>query len=233
MENIPLIDYIQDFDDVWNEFFKENEKILENISNILQNKPEYYPSNDKVFNIFTKVKLNDIKVVIISKEPYSGTHNNIPITDGIPLSINEDLEIESNDIPCELKLIFKGLKSENSNYKFTKFQLDNWIKQGVFLMNSCFTVEKNKSNSHIKRNFWKPFIFKLIKKICDTNPDCIFIILGNEANLLTTYISNSCTKFVSEYPSNINISKFDGFKYMLKANDILIKKGLNPINWST
>lgn len=234
MEDL-ITDYINDCDESWNNFFNENYKILENISSILQNKDEYFPKNNEVFNIFSKIKLQNIKVVIIGKEPYSFLYENEPITDGMAFSMNRNINILDTDsrIPKELKIIFKGLSNLNKNYKFTSYSLDKWVDQGVFLLNSCFTVEHSKPNSHVKRNFWRPFIFKLIKTICENNPDCIFLIWGNDANFLSSYISGSCTKLITDYPSMISLDKFQGHIHMEEANKILIKKNKKPIDWST
>lgn len=230
-----LLDNINDVDPSWTEFFEENIKILENISTILENKDEYLPTNDNIFSIFSKIKLQDIKVVIIGKEPYCGFYNNEPITDGMAFSMNDNIDIYDTDsrIPSELKVVFSGLKKVNNTLKFETFSLDKWVEQGVFLLNTCFTVNKFKPNSHIQRNFWKPFIFKLIKKICETVTDCVFLIWGTDATFISSYISNSCTKYTSDYPSQINSSKFRGHVHMIDCNKYLEKRNKKPINWST
>lgn len=235
MEDDIITDYVYNCDESWNSFFNENIKIIENISSILQTKSKYLPKNSEIFSIFNKIKLNDIKVVIISKEPYSNIYENEPLTDGIGLSMNSNINISDTDnkIPKDLRIVYSKLQSINKSYKFTSYNLDKWVNQGVFLMNTCFTVEQFKPNSHIKRNFWKPFIFKLIKTICDNNPDCIFLLWGTDANFLSSYITNSCTKFTSDYPNMISLEKFNGHVHMEEANKILLKKDKTPIDWST
>jgi len=235
MSQDSLIDHIYSCDESWLSFFKDNVKILENISSILEEKSEYLPSNNDVLSIFSKVKLQDIKVVIIGKEPYSFFYENEPITDGTAFSMSRNISItdKNNNIPKELKIVFHLLSKLNKNYKFNTFSLDHWMKQGVFLINSSLTVEKFKPNSHVKRNFWKPFIYKVIKIIYETHPDCIFMLWGLEANLLSTYISNSCTKLVSDYPNDLSIDKFTGHLHMEETNKLLIKKNKKPIDWST
>lgn len=218
----------------WNYFFKENIKILENISNILENKNQYYPKNEDIFSIFEKINPNQIKIVIISKEPYSGEYENEPITDGIAMSMNRNIEIydDSKKIPLDLKIVFSKLKSLKNDIKFKTYSLDSWVKQGVFLINTCFTVEKFKNNSHIQRNFWKPFVFKLIKKITDVNPECIFLLWGSDAMYMASYIPNSCYKFVSDYPSLLN-DKFKGHMHLFEANKILEKQKKDKIIFDT
>lgn len=230
-----LIDHIYNCDDSWLSFMKDNVKILENISSILEGKNDYIPSNDEVLSIFSKVKLQNIKVVIIGKEPYAFLYEKEPITDGCALSMSRNISTsdKNNNIPNDLKIVFHQLCKINKNYKFNTYSLDHWMKQGVFLINSSFTVEKCKPNSHIKRNFWKPFIYKLIKIITETNPDCVFMLWGLEASFLNSYISNSCTKFLSDYPNQISMDKFTGHLHMEETNKILIKKNKKPIDWST
>jgi len=229
MSQDSILDHIP-YDDDWSQFFQENMKVLENISNILDNKcQEYFPKNEDIFSIFNKIKPKDIKVVIIAKEPYSGMFDNEPISDGIALSMNRKIQIfeQSNKIPLDLKIIFSKLKSIDPKLSFCSYSLDNWVEQGVFLINTCFTVEKFKAGSHIKRNFWKPFLFKLIKKITEVNPDCIFLLWGNDAIFM-----NGCYKFTSDYPSLIN-DKFKGHLHLFEANKILVKQNKIPIRFDT
>lgn len=228
-----MIDYIPDTNG-WESFFRENYKILDHISTILDDKDDYLPRNEDIFNIFHKIKPDEIKIVIIVKEPYSGLYEGEPITDGIPLSMNRNILIndDNSKIPNDLKIVFRKLKSLDQSLRFQTFCLDKWVEQGVFLMNTCFTVETFKNNSHIKRNFWKQFVFKLIKKIANSNPDCIFLIWGNDASFMNSYIPNSCYKFVSDYPSVMN-DKFTGHLDLMEANKILLKQKKQPINFST
>jgi len=228
-----MIDYVVDTNG-WESFFHENMKTLEHISSILDEKEDYLPKNEDIFAIFHKIKPEDIKVVIIAKEPYSGLYDGEPITDGIPLSMSRNILIndDSAKIPNDLKIVFRKLKSVDNTLRFQSFCLDSWVEQGVFLMNTCFTVEMFKNNSHIKRNFWKQFVFKLIKKIADVNPNCIFLIWGNDASFLNGYIPNKCYKFSSDYPSVMN-DKFTGHLHLMEANKILVKQNKQPINFST
>jgi len=70
-----------------------------------------------------------------------------------------------------LENIFKELKSDIPDFKIPNHgTLTGWAKQGVLLLNSCLTVEKNRANSH-KDKGWELFTvcFRDISLIVHSN----------------------------------------------------------------
>ena len=109
------------------EFIKE-ERLIKTI----------YPSANDLFNAFKLTDFKDIKVVILGQDPYHGEKEAM----GLSFSVRRGVRT-----PPSLRNIFKELK-DDLNITRTDTDLSDWAKQGVFLLNTVLTVEKDKANSH-------------------------------------------------------------------------------------
>ena len=78
-----------------------------------------------------------------------------------------------------LRNIFKELK-DDLNIDRCDTDLSDWAKQGVFLLNTVLTVEKDKANSH-KEIGWEIFTDYVIKEINDKLNNVVFILWGRQA----------------------------------------------------
>ena len=76
--------------------------------------------------------------------------------------------------PPSLRNIFKELKND-LNIDRCDTDLSDWAKQGVFLLNTVLTVEKDKANSH-KEIGWEIFTDYVIKEINDKLNNVVFIL---------------------------------------------------------
>ena len=127
----------------WDKILEEEFKktyFLELVSFI---KKEYkskiiYPKASDMFNAFKLTSYDDVKVVIIGQDPYHGEGE----AHGLSFSVKEGIKL-----PPSLVNIFKELESD-LEIKRTKGDLTDWAKQGVLLLNTVLTVEKDKPNSH-------------------------------------------------------------------------------------
>ena len=58
--------------------------------------------------------------------------------------------------------------------------LTDWAEQGVLLLNTVLTVEKDKPNSH-KGKGWEQFTDAIIKKVNEKDETIVFVLWGNKA----------------------------------------------------
>jgi uracil-DNA glycosylase len=110
--------------------------------------------------------------------------------------------------------------------------LEDWAKQGVFLLNTCLTVEEGKANSHSSKG-WEIFTDEVIKELNkDDNPK-VFILWGKNAISKKQLITNSNHLVLeSAHPSPLSAYRgFFGSKPFSKANAYLRSKGLEEIDW--
>ena len=157
-------------------YFKQ---ILKNVNELYQTKT-IFPLKKDVFNAF-RLSYKDIKVVILGQDPYHGEGE----AHGYAFSCLK------TPIPPSLKNIYKELYDDLHIQKdITNGDLTPWVKQGVMLLNTCLTVEKDKPNSH-KNLGWHTFTDEVIKKLNEREDPIVFILWGNNAREKKKYITNN------------------------------------------
>jgi uracil-DNA glycosylase len=116
--------------------------------------------------------------------------------------------------------------------KRTSGTLVDWANQGVLLLNTVLTVEKDRPNSH-KGKGWELFTDAIIKKINEKDDPVVFILWGNNAKAKKELITNKHHLVLeSSHPSPFSCRYgFEGSKPFSKANKFLIKNENKPINW--
>ncbi len=181
-----------------------------------------YPTFDNIFATFKNVEPDEVKVVIIGQDPYHGENQ----ANGMSFSV-------SNNVvrPPSLVNIFKELKND-LNIERVDNDLTDWNKQGVLLLNSLLTVERNKPLSHQYLE-WERFTDTIIKKLnCNSKP-IIFVLWGNNAKKKKILINTNIHYIIeSSHPSPLSAYRgFLGSKPFSQINNILIKNNFTKIDW--
>ena len=181
-----------------------------------------YPPAKDLFNAFRLTDFKDIKVVILGQDPYHGEKEAM----GLSFSVRRGVRT-----PPSLRNIFKELK-DDLKIERTDTDLSDWAKQGVFLLNTVLTVEKNKANSH-KDIGWEIFTDFVIKQINDKLNNVVFILWGRQARDKKRLITNPSHYIIeSAHPSPLSAyNGFFGSKPFSKTNNYLIAHGKTPINF--
>lgn len=176
-------------------------------------------------NIFRALKLTDydkVKVVILGQDPYHGEGE----ANGLCFSVNPDIKI-----PPSLKNIFKELKSD-LGIERANTDLSDWAEQGILLLNTVLTVEKDKAFSHRGKG-WEIFTDKIIEKLNEKEDGIVFVLWGNAARSKKTLLTNKIHKVVeSAHPSPLSYSRgFKDSKPFSKVNNLLKSMGKDEIKW--
>lgn len=183
-----------------------------------------YPEKDKVLYSLESMD-SDVKVVIIGQDPY----HNPGQANGLSFSVSKDCV----KLPPSLKNIFKELKSDIENVEISGHgDLSCWSKQGVLLLNSFLTVEKNKPSSHSKLG-WDLITDDIVSYLNNNYSNLVFILWGNYAQNKGKNIDR-CKHFVIEtpHPSPFSARKgFFGSKPFSKTNEYLYENNKSIINW--
>ncbi len=198
-------------------------KILHtNIINLYDHS-EIYPDKKLIFNAFKITSFNDVKVVILGQDPYHGEGE----AHGLSFSVNEGVKI-----PPSLKNIYNELYSDLNIEISTNGNLEKWAKQGVLLMNSVLTVEKDKPASH-KNIGWNILTDNVIKSLNEKETPVVFILWGNFAKEKKKLITNPKHLILeSVHPSPFSARNgFFGSKPFSKTNNFLEKNNMQGINW--
>ena len=187
-------------------------------------KKTIYPPGSLIFNAFDQTPFDKVKVVILGQDPYHGPGQAhglcFSVQDGIPPPpslINIYKEIEAD--------LGLGINPRNGN-------LTKWAHQGVLLLNAFLTVRANEPASHSKIG-WEEFTNSVIRKISDEKKGIVFILWGKFAQQKQMLIDET-RHFVlkAAHPSPLSASQgFFGCRHFSKTNELLVKQGLEPIDW--
>lgn len=202
MSNISVfLDSIDNIDNSWNDFLSsELVTLLKNIEkNILESKQKFTPETDKVLK-FLKVPLADVKVIILGQDPYpqDGVATGRAFEVGSLKSWND--KFSNISLKNIIRAIYFAYNNEYLKYSEIKDKIGKtfllkppyelfveWEKQGALLLNTSFTCEIGKSNSHEK--YWNIFTMSLLKYISKANPDIIWFLWGNNAKSIVADIN--------------------------------------------
>ncbi len=184
---------------------------------------DIYPPTENIFKAFELCDFQELKVVILGQDPYHGEGQ----AHGLAFSVPEGI-----DIPPSLKNIFKEIEDDLNLSLPDNGNLERWARQGVLLLNSVLTVQKNLAGSH--RNIgWEKITDSIIQMISEEKENVVFILWGNFAKGKEAFI-NKEKHFVltAAHPSPLSAYKgFFGCRHFSKANAYLEVKGIARINW--
>ncbi|WP_096024300.1 uracil-DNA glycosylase [Campylobacter lanienae] len=221
------LDLISYLDPSWQELLKDelNSQNFANIIKFLNSQTTtIYPPKELIFNAFNLCKPSDLKVIIIGQDPYHNPQEAMGLAFSVPQGVR---------IPPSLKNIFKELIDDiNSDILVNRSSdLSDWARQGVLLLNSALTVEKNRPASHAKIG-WQGFISGVIKIINLRFNHCVFMLWGNHAKALSPLIDpNSHLILQAAHPSPLARGAFFGSRHFSKCNEYLLAHSKTPIKW--
>ena len=182
-----------------------------------------YPPGGLIFNAFNTTPVSNVKIVIIGQDPYHGPNQ----AHGLCFSVQNGVPP-----PPSLINIFKELHDDIGMQIPNHGNLTKWAEQGVFLLNASLTVRAGEPMSHSKIG-WAIFTDTVIKKISDTKDHVVFMLWGKFAQDKKMLIDE--TKHLvlgAAHPSPL--SAFNGFfgcRHFSKANQYLVSKGIDPVDW--
>lgn len=181
-----------------------------------------YPPYSNIFNALRYTDYDEVKVVILGQDPYHDENQ----AHGLSFSV-----LDGVLKPPSLRNILKELE-DDLGIKRKGGDLTDWAKQGVLLLNSIMTVEKDKPLSH-KGKGWEIFTDNIIRYLNERNTPIVFILWGSYARSKKELITNPIHHIVeSVHPSPLSASRgFFGSKPFSKTNKYLKKDGLKEIEW--
>lgn len=181
-----------------------------------------YPKSVDLFKSLKETSYKDVKVVILGQDPYHGENE----ANGLCFSVNHGVRT-----PPSLQNIFKELKNDLGIVR-TDTDLSDWAKQGILLLNTVLTVEKDKAFSHRDKG-WEIFTDEIIKKLNEKDDPIVFVLWGSAARSKKVLLTNKIHKVVeSAHPSPLSYYKgFEGSKPFSKVNNLLKSVNKEEIRW--
>ena len=163
-------------------------------------------------------------MLILGQDPYHNEHQ----AHGLSFSVLPD----HKEIPPSLQNIYKELNSDLGCYIPDNGYLMKWAKQGVLLLNTVLTVRAHSANSHHGMG-WEQFTDAVIRGLNKLDKPIVYMLWGSPAQKKAEMLDNS-KQLVLKAPHPSPLSAYRGFfgcKHFSKANEFLIKNGIEPIDW--
>jgi len=207
-----------------NEFEK---RYMQDIQSFLKEQIEIgkiiYPKSENIFNALNSTPLDEVRVVIIGQDPYHWINQAHWLSFSVP---------EWEKIPPSLRNIFKELNLDLKKEIPSSWNLENWTKQWVLLLNAILTVEKEKPASHSKIG-WENFTNKIIETISSEKSWIVFLLWGAFAQKKDILIDNKKHHIIkTTHPSPFSAYRwFLWSKCFSKTNEILKSEWKKEINW--
>lgn len=229
-----MIDAVQHISPSWRPVFDYAMPELLHVQKVLDN-CVYYPKNKDIFTCFDLCPLENVKVVILGQDPYTGLDPSTgePQACGVSFATRRGCKTQPSvtNILNEIKREYteKGLEYPIPDHG----DLRDWCEQGVLLLNTALTVVPQKEGSHL--GIWQGFTEKIIRKINEQNPTCIYLLWGAPAQKKMSSLSETSIKLVASHPSPRSFKStkepFYGCGHFMKVNEILESSGREKIDW--
>ena len=182
-----------------------------------------YPRASNYFGALNLTPFADVKVVILGQDPYHGPGQ----AHGLCFSVAPEIPV-----PPSLINIYKELSTDLSIPVAEHGCLVSWAMQGVLLLNSVLSVEKNLAASHQGKG-WEQFTDKIIAQLNEHAEQIVFILWGSYAQKKGDFI-NTSKHLVIKAPHPSPLSAYRGFfghQPFSRTNEYLVSKGIAPIAW--
>lgn len=217
-----IADWSQQLDFIFKQDYYQ--QLLEFIEYESAHNKTIYPPKDQIFNAFDLSSFENTKVIILGQDPY----HNEGQAHGLSFSVPEGVSI-----PPSLRNIYQELLSDLDITPSQSGNLTHWASQGVLLLNSVLTVEKNSPGSHAKSG-WVDFTDTVIDILNDKKQNLVFLLWGAYAQKKAELIDqNKHLVLTAAHPSPFSAHKgFFGCKHFSQTNDYLKMHNQQPIDWT-
>ena len=109
--------------------------------------------------------------------------------------------------------------------------LTKWAEQGILLLNSVLTVEKDKAASHAGKG-WELFTDAVVRKLSQEKSGILFLLWGNYAKKKGAQIDRQKHIILeSAHPSPLSATRFFGCGHFARVNAIFRERGESEIQW--
>ena len=219
------------------------ERLEQEVSFIYSKHPEEIaPSLESIFRAFKETSLEQTKVIILGQDPYQTPG----LAQGLSFSIPKEIKPGWRAFPSSLRNISKALALDGYQ-ALPHGDLSSWASQGVLLLNATLTVQLNLAGSHAQlgwQDLTDVLLYQLAKK-----KSLIWMLWGAHAQKKLALIEKAHQEsgvkqeiLTASHPSGLSVYKTkEPFIYLgdqqscghfRKVNELLLQRGLKPIEWS-
>jgi len=198
-------------------------ELLNFLNNENTNNKIIFPPKGQWFRAFELTHFSNTKIVILGQDPYHGESQ----AHGLSFSVQGN-----TPIPPSLRNIYKELEGDIGLKASKNGNLTAWAKQGVLLLNSVLTVERNSPGSHANKG-WEIFTDSVIEMLSINKNNLVFILWGAYAQKKIALIDQGKHLILkAPHPSPFSAhTGFFGCKHFSKANNYLQSTNQQVVNW--
>jgi len=203
----------------WRDLLKGSLDLLDQIELELK-ESSFLPQHQDVMKCLS-FNPSEAKVLILGQDPYPNSDDAM----GLAFSTAR----RDGKLPASLKNIYRELVDDLDIPYPTSGDLSPWCKQGVVLLNRTLTCAEGESNSH-RDIGWREFTDQVVSVLAQQG--VVAILWGANAQEVEHHFPKSdCISSV--HPSPLSAYRgFFGSKPFSRANQVLVGKGRQPIDWS-
>lgn len=182
----------------------------------------YLPAGRHVLRAFEQ-PLDAVRVLIVGQDPYP--------TPGHPVGLSFSVAPDVRPVPRSLANIYTELSTDLGLPTPTTGDLTPWAERGVLLLNRVLTVAPGASGSHRGKG-WEQVTACAIDALVQRGGPLVAILWGRDARNLAPQL-HGIPVVESAHPSPLSArSGFFGSRPFSRTNDLLIRQGSQPIDWS-
>jgi uracil-DNA glycosylase len=170
-----------------------------------------------------------VRAVILGQDPYHGPGE----AEGLAFSVADGVKI-----PPSLRNIRQELVADLGLALPASGSLAAWAGQGVLLLNTCLTVERDRPASHARLG-WQALTEALIDRVAAQPQPKVFLLWGAHAQAVGPRVraAPGCNHVIaSNHPSPLSARRppvpFVGSRPFGAANAWLLAHGARPVDWS-
>jgi uracil-DNA glycosylase len=182
-----------------------------------------FPEPRNIFRAYTLTDFTAVRVVILGQDPYHGPGQ----ANGLAFSVAPPVPV-----PPSLHNMYQEIRNDIGAVSDTSGDLTHWARQGVFLLNTVLTVRHSTANSHRGKG-WEHFTGRTIEALGHREVPIVFMLWGRNAMAHESRIdADRHLVLKAPHPSPLSAhSGFFGCRHFSKANEFLIRHGMQPIQW--
>lgn len=185
----------------------------------------YLPAGPHVLRAFER-PLPRVRVLIMGQDPYP--------TPGHAVGLSFSVAPEVRPVPRSLANIFTELTDDLGVPRPESGDLTPWADAGVLLLNRVLTVRPGAAGSHRGKG-WEAVTecaIRALARAADAGQPLVAILWGRDARNLAPMLRPIPT-IESAHPSPLAArSGFFGSRPFSRADELLVRQGAEPIDWS-
>lgn len=187
------------------------------------------PDRGSLFRALSLIPENKVRVAIIGQDPYPQSK----FATGVAFSIGRD--VVPREFPPTLRTIFQEYCDDLGYTMPDHGCLEAWCSQGVLLWNAIPSCREGQSLSHDwPGNEWGYLTSEIIRRL--SNRGIVFAFLGTVARRYVHLVDRTkSVGVVTSHPSPRGSANsrtpFLGSRLFTTINDLLVKQGLDTVDW--